>query len=263
MKFIESAVKEIKQEPGLEGIYKQIAYGGRICYMSEKVGKEEDFLNMLKSRNHLSPTEHGAVYLMISMDDHNTLRSMLRFYSLNPYSKTNLRKGDLYVSTNYRVIIENHRESDLQYLCEPTEFHDKRRTFHVICSEGIAREFNRHRTLSPSQASTRYCNYSKDKFGNELTFIKPYWVSCNEPEGADQITRIWFNSCYGAEQHYMRLIQNGYKPQEAREVLPLCTKTEVVYSAFESDWNHFLELRCDSHAHPDAQKLANMIKELL
>lgn len=269
MKIIESSVKEIIQEPGLEGIYKQVAYGGHICYLSDKVGGEKEFVDRLISMKHYSPLSHGTVYLTFVADLRFT-NEKIDFWKNNHWSKINTVPDGLscvrcFVTTNYRVLVENNMLDMLQFATEPTEQHEKRRTFHVICSIGISREMNRHTTLCISESSTRYCNFSKDRFGNEVTFIKPYWIpSCNPTgSGVNQDHRIWFNFCNHVEYKYLQLIDKGFKPQEAREVLPLCTKTEVIYTAFESDWRHFLDLRCDSKAHPDAQLVANMIKELM
>lgn len=121
------------------------------------------------------------------------------------------------------------------------------------------------RTLSICESSTRYCNYAKERFNNEITFIKPYWFD-ELQANSDFVEAVKYNSfmdlCEQSEESYLKLIEYGCKPQEAREVLPLCTKTEVVYTAFEEDWDYFFSLRCDHKAHPDAQKVANKIKEL-
>lgn len=127
-------------------------------------------------------------------------------------------------------------------------------------------EFVRHRVFSFAQESTRYCNYSKDKFGNELTFIKPSWgyfknISYKDAGYFDG--DVFESSLKKAESCYFKLIEKGWKPQQARAVLPNATKTELVMTGFESDWEHFFELRCSKAAHPDAQKLANELKELL
>lgn len=99
-----------------------------------------------------------------------------------------------------------------------------------------------------------YCNYSKDKFGQELTFIEPSW----EFPSSDIINiKERFEAILGeAEANYMELITLGFKPQEARAVLPNALKTEIVVTAFIDDWKHFFKLRCDSAAHPDIRKLA-------
>ena len=109
------------------------------------------------------------------------------------------------------------------------------------------------------QESTRYCNYSRDKFGNEITFIKPYWYT----NSSDNDNDYFRDACSFAEQSYFSLIREGYKPQEAREVLPNALKTEVVMTGFETDWDGFFKLRCDKAAHPDMQDLAIRLKQLM
>jgi thymidylate synthase (FAD) len=147
------------------------------------------------------------------------------------------------ITTNLRVLVENGWLDDLQYICEPTEYHEKRYTFRLTTSIGVTRELNRHRVNSIAEMSTRYCNYSKDKFGNEVTFCLPSWLSSTEYTEMNSEERIFFRSCEHAEFDYLRLISKGWKPQQAREVLPLCTATEIIHTAYASDWRHFFDLR--------------------
>lgn len=175
--------------------------------------------------------------------------------------------------------------NDLQYLCEPTEFHEKRVTVHFTTQIAITREYNRHRVNSMAEQSTRYCNYGKDKFGG-VGINLPSWVD-SEIQRLEDITENvlptfeqlkeeyfsvsdqgitkddwgdiewWLWSNLVAEESYLKLIEKGRKPQEARVVLPLDTNTELIHTAFVSDWNHFFGLRDNSHAHPDARELAH------
>lgn len=257
MKLIDSSVKEIIQAPGMNGLYEAIEYAGRICYASEPKGNPKEFVESLIKRGHLSPLEFGTLYL-------KTNNVVANYFVNNPYSRVIVLDGDeneepeYLVTTNYRVLIEMRKPFLVEYMVDtPFAAHEKRRTFHFTLSEGIAREFCRHRANSCCQQSTRYCNFSKEKFGEEITFIKPYWY------GADIKTEIFETNCKRVELEYMMLIENGAKAQEAREILPLSTKTELVQCAFESDWKHFIDLRCAAAAHPDAQKLANKIKTVL
>lgn len=283
MKLIESKVEIVEQEPGLEGIYKQIEKAGRLCYKSEdKIceGSAEKMVGNLMKRGHGSPLEHGTVYMIFKWWQ---IGKKLK-YTFNKYSKI---KGFKYVTTNYRVLVENNWLKDLRYLCEPTEHHEKRITIKTDCSIGISREFNRHRANSICETSTRYCNYSKDKFGNEITFIIPEWVKDRINETAsydnnddlvripyadavfdsrmisDKAISIWLNDLKTTESDYMDLINEGLKAQEARSVLSLDTATEVMYTTYSSDWEHFLSLRTAVGAHPDARILANNLRWLL
>ena len=124
----------------------------------------------------------------------------------------------------------------------------------IICDRGVTHEIVRHRIASYSQESTRYCNYSNDKFGNELTFIKP----CFFDEGSEGY-EIWEKSMQNIENEYMELIEVGAKPQEARSILPNSLKTEIVMTMNLREWRHFFKLRCDKAAHPQTREIANMI----
>lgn len=124
----------------------------------------------------------------------------------------------------------------------------------VVCDRGVSHEIVRHRIASYSQESTRYCNYSKQRFGNELTFIKPiFWK-----EGSDEYT-IWKNEMQNTELAYMKLISLGAKPQEARSILPNSLKTEIVMTMNLREWRHFFELRTSTAAHPQMREVASMI----
>ena len=266
MKLINSSVEVIKPTGyTLQDIYRQIELAGRTCYKSEDNMTDtsaKDFVNRMVASKHYAMLEHGAVYLRympaeINMRPELTyLNNPLTKYCVNKFSITNLDSGEVYVTTNYRVLVENNWLDDLQYLCEPTEFHSKRIMTRFICDRGVSHELVRHRVFSFAQESTRYCNYSKDKFGKELTFIKPSWWKEEDNEVATLYIQPWRN----IENCYLTLIENGIKPQDARAILPNALKTEVVMTGFESDWDHFFELRCAKAAHPDMQKLANELK---
>ena len=224
----------------------------------------EDFVNRLVESKHGAMLEHGTVYLKISdiRSDRQYIYPAKGEYMDNKYSRINTKlEGPVnaqyivrYITTNLRVLVENNWLDDLKYVCEPTEYHAKKVTAKFICDRGVSHEIVRHRVMSFAQESTRYCNYSKDKFGQELTFIEPAW----EFPPSDIINiKERFEAILGeAEANYMELITLGFKPQEARAVLPNALKTEIVVTAFIDDWKHFFELRCDSAAHPDIRKLA-------
>ena len=119
-----------------------------------------------------------------------------------------------------------------------------------ICDRGVSNEIVRHRLSSFAQESTRYCNYSKEKFGEEITFIKPFFLE----EGTEKYA-IWEGSCWTAEKAYMTLIEQGCTPQEARAVLPRSLKTELIMTANLREWRHFLKLRVAPTAHPQMLEL--------
>lgn len=277
MKLIESSVQIIEDRDP----YKMIELAGRTCYKSEDKITEDsakEFVDRMIKLGHGAMLEHGTIYLKIQEINGHIPPAMLywRDSTNQKYSKVRTRlESDspystnyevLYVTTNLRVLVENNRLADLQYQVKPTEYHEKRITAKFICDRGVSHEFVRHRVFSFAQESTRYCNYSKDKFGNELTFIKPSWgyfknISYEDAGYFDG--DVFESSLKKAESYYFKLIEKGWKPQQARQVLPNATKTELVMTGFESDWEHFFELRCSGAAHPDAKKLADELRELM
>lgn len=260
MRLIESSYKIIPQESGLDGIYKQIELAGRLCYKSEDKICEGSALKMVENltkRGHGSPLEHGTVYLTLKWWQ---IGKKLK-YMFNKYSK--IRKFK-YVTTNYRVLVENNWLGDLRYLCEPTEYHEKRYSVKIICSRSIANEFVRHRVMSFCQESQRYVGYDKERFGGEIVFVIPDWVKIlmndlSEDDFADcqnEAVKCWWEFMRYTEFEYMRLIKLGCKPQEARSVLNNDCKTELIITGFVSDWTHFFKLRTAVGAHPDARVIA-------
>ena len=277
MKLIQQSAEIWEQQSGLEGVYKQVEKAARLCYKSEDKITEDSykkFIDMLEKREHLSPLEHGTIYLKFTWPgatcEHCNTTLPFRLmdkYCVNPFSKVVNIGNDVYVTTNLRVIKEQKWEDDLKYLCEPTEHHEKRVSVHITTSRGITHELVRHRVFSFCQESQRYVNYSKDKFSNEVTFIIPSWVNTHCPnqenEGPSVADMEWSTSMLNAEASYLNLLKMGWKPQQAREVLPNSTKTELIITGFESDWEHFFKLRCSKAAHPEMQVLANNIKQII
>ena len=131
-------------------------------------------------------------------------------------------------------------------------------TVRFVCDRGVSHEIVRHRLAAFCQESTRYCNYGKGKFGEEITVIEP----CFWPEGSD-LYWAWKNACLISEQCYFSLLKSGATPQEARSVLPNSLKTEVVMTADLREWRHFCRMRCPVAAHPDMRVVANMLLTLL
>ena len=273
MKLIKPSVEIIKQEEyDLNHIFKFIELAGRTCYKSEDKITEDsskEFVDRMIRSEDSAMLEHGTVYLTIP--NKNISRSLLIYnYEMNPYSKVIWTNDNVYITTNYRVIIENNWTEHLEYITAPSKFHKKRTTVKFICDRGVSHEFVRHRVFSFAQESTRYCNYTKDKFNNELTFIIPCWIKdlkegnyyayCEYNHSKNDTSKRWFDSCMSAEFVYTNLIEEGWKPQEARTILPNSLKTELIMTGFDSDWQHFFELRCAPNAHPQAKELADMLK---
>lgn len=262
MKLIKPKFEILEQAPGIEGVYKQIEMAGRTCYKSEDKITEDSakgFVERMIKSGHGAMLEHGTIYLAIPSAENDWMR-----YNFNKFSKQGKvykvnGKDQIAVTTNLRVIVENHLMDDLQYLCEPTVYHEKRVCIRFICDRGVSHEFVRHRVFSFAQESTRYCNYSKDKFDNEITFVAPIWM---DGGSYDDITADYFRqACEQSEMYYKSLLNEGWKPQQARAVLPNSLKTELVMTGFVSDWNHFFYLRDDVAAHPQAQELARPLHE--
>lgn len=279
MKLIKQSFQFVNQKGfTLRDIYKHIEYCARISYKSQDKITDtsyEKFVNMLESRGHDRPLEFGTVYLTLRGDDADALRNIF-IYAENPWTKIrkqvikaeydpNIRVVLNYVTTNYRVIVENHLEEDLKYLCEPTEYHHKRYTVHMILDRGVMDEFRTHVGLSHLAESTRYVNYSKKKFGSELTFIKPCWLDDEKlklygpyhtvirdksPES------IFIANLNNVERDYLDLIKLGWTPQQARSVLPLSIKSELISCGFKDSWENFFYRRDAPDAHPMAQEIA-------
>ena len=224
---------------------------------------------MIKS-GHYAMLEHGTVYLTFPNTNVNK-NSLIYKYEINPYSKVVNTDDYIYITTNYRVIIEHFWIDDIDHITPPTKFHEKRTTVKFICDRGVSHEFVRHRVFSFAQESTRYCNYTKDKFNNELTFIIPCWIKdleegnyyayCEYHNSKNDTSKRWFDSCMSVEFVYTNLIEEGWKPQEARTILPNSLKTELIMTGFNSDWQNFFKLRCAPNAHPQAKELADMLKD--
>lgn len=284
MKLIESSVQIIEEKDP----YKMIELAGRTCYKSEDKITEnsaKEFVDRMIKLGHGAMLEHGTIYLKIDKTEDGHLPPARLYWSDGNHKKyTRVRKhgNSIYVTTNLRVIVENDRLDDLQYQVEPTEHHEKRITVKWILDRVTGESFLRHRVFSFARESTRYCNYSKDKFNNEITFIKPTWLDiptgnytywdgdwCDIDKMKIQlpsdngITDNFLWCLNNAEKQYNLLINKGWKPQQARQVLPFAVCSPLVMTGFESDWEHFFELRCSSKAHPDAKKLADELYKLI
>lgn len=296
MRLIKPSFEIIEQKPGIDGLLQHIERCGRTCYKSEdKITEDsaEKFVKMLVNRGHTAMVEHGTVYLTLGMPD----RWAYFKYCTNKYSEA-ISEGEAekgtwvgYVTTNYRVLLQNDWLDDLQYLAEPTK-HIRRITVKFVCDRGVSHEFVRHRVFSFAQESTRYCNYSKDKFGKECTFIIPSWLDIPEGEayfhdginfrvganeedifGESVNPRAWTRSndwkevdsflhaLEVTENQYFDLLNLGWIAQQARAVLPNSLKTELIMTGTIEQWKGFFKLRDAKDAHPQARELAQPLHE--
>ena len=272
MKLIKQSFEFINQTDfSLVGIKKHIERCARVSYKSEDKITDtsyEKFVNMLESRGHNRPLEFGTVYLDIptkNLTPGAEYMDAVGKYHSNPWSIKVDFDSHAYISTNYRVIKGNHWEEDLQYLCQPTEYHYKRYTIHMILDRGVMDEFRTHVGLSHLAESTRYCNYSKDKFNNEVTFIKPCWVNISTTDSAvydaNNNGDYFIQALEDAENWYLSLLKEGWTPQQARSVLPLGIKSELISCGFEDAWENFFKRRDAPDAHPMAQEIAKPMHE--
>lgn len=277
MKFVNQSYEILKQEiPVIKlddyshshfieqymlNMFNHIEYCGRTCYRStDKITEDSSkkFVKSLIKSKHLSVLEHGAIYLQVPCDEveNNPVFSDI---GCNSYVKVDYNDGVYYYSTNYRVIVENNWEEFLEYLCPPCRFHELRYTVLLHTCIHVYKDLTRHRKMSFSIESTRYCNYSKDKFGKEIKFIKPNWIK----DDNDTFTEF----CNNSEHAYLTLLNEGWQPQQAAEVLPQCTAADVVMSGFKSDWEFVFRLRSDTaetgKPHPLVEELMTPLKHEL
>ena len=266
------------QNPGELGVYQQIERAGRVCYKSENNTTEDSakpFVERMIQSEHFAMLEHGTIYLVCNHGE-------LPLYIHNKFSRCNTIDGKDYITTNLRVMAENKTLDDLKYRCDYEEGkHELRITVHFTTQIAITREYNRHRANSMAEQSTRYCNYTKNKFGSEISINLPTWVKGDLETNDEKFVELcedvaneetndwtpidaWLFANQAAEFAYMKLIAMGCKPQEARVILPLDTNTELVHTAFVSDWKHFFDLRAlgtTGAPHPDAKILAEPLYE--
>lgn len=296
MRLIKPSFEIIEQKPGIDGLLQHIERCGRTCYKSEdKITEDsaEKFVNMLVNRGHTAMVEHGTVYLKYDIIEHGSV-NLPNKYHFNEYSVVTINNEPLhgyetpeykekfnghtyaYITTNYRVLLQNDWLNDLKYQCEPTEHHVKRVTVKFVCDRGVSHEFIRHRVFSFAQESTRYCNYSKDKFGKECTFIIPSWLDL--PEGSYSKGKVYTDlatpylikgtpeellllKLVGDELDYFDLLDKGWIAQQARAVLPNSLKTELIMTGTIEQWEGFFKLRDAKDAHPQARELAQPLHE--
>lgn len=282
MKLIQPSFEIIDQTDfSIEGCKKFIERCARVSYKSENKITEDSykkFVQMLADRRHLRPFEFATVHLKLDYESFDYMQKTLMVNKAlnNIWIKWNhdskrLEEGPFYVSMNMRYyIFELHNLAPSFDNFIDTENIDKypvRHTVHFIISRGIMDEFRTHVGLSHIAESSRYCDYSKDKFNNELTFIIPNWVNTHCPnklqEGPGANDVAWSNSLEEAEYNYFLLLKQGWKPQQARGVLPLDIKSELISCGFDDTWLNFCLQRSSSGAHPMAKAIAGPLYQKL
>ncbi len=294
MKLIKQSFEILEQKDfTIKGIKQFIERCGRVCYKSEDKITDtsyKKFVGMLENRDHSRPLEFGTVHLkMILPDFQGFMNSLLTLGILNDIWIKSAYSGDvIYITTNYRYYLDivKHLPNVKEYFTEEdNEYYPKRYTVHMILGRGVMDEFRTHVGLSHLAESTRYCNYSKDKFNNEITFIIPNWTKipegsypCHLDEEAVFIPEGWtfkergvsgadklLLMSYGIVEHdYNTLIKfYNWTPQQARETLPLGIKSELISCGFEDAWTNFMRRRSPKYGDPGAHPMAAEIADKL
>lgn len=267
MILIEPKVELLKED----NFYSHVANCARVCYASNNnsnISDEQFCKNVLIANNHLSMFRHATIYCKYNKNDWNRY-TVDTFHLAQNINIIDI--GDLYIIMNGQSYLEFKRNNIAETLKIdshiikdlPNELNEyKRFTFKVITQISTSRELNRVSPNNIAERSTRYCNYSKDKFDNQICICKPYYY--DNLEIADQLAFINRMSEY--EGNYLNRINRGWKPEDAREFLPLCTATEVVYTYNIKEWRRIIDLRyygTTGKPHPNAKIIAGMIRDQL
>ena len=273
MKLINQSYEICNQTDfSISGIYKHIEKCTRVAYKSEDKITEDSavsFVNKLLNMKHLAPMEFGTIHFKIPTTLFKTFIEDLIYCNLynKEWLKYKVVDNYVYFTTNYRYWLE--LENKVSYIreyfdSEDNEYYPKRYTVKLITSRTVSHEVVRHRTMSFIQESQRFINYSKAKFNNEVTFIKPCWCTRIVEKDGDFYASITeedlttlTNTFVYCEEAYFKLLKLGWKPQQARVVLPNSTKTELYMCGFKEAWEHFFELRDNKIVDPQMYDLAH------
>ena len=286
MKLIKPSYEILKKPEDLLEVFRFVERIGRVCWKSEDKITDDSWIRFVKSlcdKKHLSVLEHGTICIKVDSQLFNVetfpkSNTYLDSIIESKFSRVDYNAHGAKIYTNLRVIYENNKDlfNKLFEIAETNNFAmilpgyitvipGDGITVFFNCCRGVSHEFVRHRVFSFTQSSTRYCNYSHDKFGNEITFIKPCWDysqtlrSFNGNHAESFVTAL-----YLAEETYMHLLDIGWQPQQAREVLPNALATELVMTGNPEQWKGFFKLRDDSAAHLQARELAEPLhKEMI
>ena len=286
MKLIKPSFEILEQKDfSLIGIKKFIERCGRVCYKSEdRITNDsyEKFVNMLVKRDHARPLVFGTVHLKISsgMLFEKFLQDLVDYKLYNPaWIKYKELPEYTYITTNYRHYLQIIKKCPYiaEYFTEQDNcYYPSRYTVHMVLSRGVMDEFRTHVGLSHLAESTRYCNYSKDKFDNQITFIQPSWIILDKEIApinelcllSGQYDREnpnlrYLASLVDANYAFVLLLNKGWTPQQARDVLPLSVKSELISCGFEDAWSNFFYRRCANDAHPMAREIAIPLQKRL
>lgn len=300
MKLENSNVSILEQKSGIEGMLKHIETVGRVCYASQDRITEDSYDKFLKNviigNGHWAALELGTVYLKVKKETSFTNKCIAQWLINNtrPFTRYNEDSDFYYITTNYRIINqaldEDVKNFMYSFFAEPDDNFKKRVTVCWECARVIATEFLRHRSFSPMGQSTRYCNFSKGKFNNEITVIIPEFIKkiaiekCNidlnenpekiyEVAEAQDVVSSRIRKWKESEWEYMYEIGLGIAPEDARGILPFDLKTILYQCGYVEDFYYnppscsvekagFFNLRSDQAAHKDARVLSKRLEDL-
>ena len=273
MKLIKPSCEYWEQQD----VVTHIARCARVCYANEKnensYEKDEALVKRLIESGHISMLRHGTLYYIVPLEIFKNKmnvsgQAIKHFIDSNINSPYIYRVYDakyVYISTNKQFIKEHPCKPLKFYTVTPERFFEyevtkpiRRFTFYLTTQISTTRELNRVSPNNIAEQSTRYCNYSKDKFENEIQFCKPHWY-----DDADAYTKnLYIGSLTNGEFHYFKLLNDGLPPQDARGVLPLDTASKVVYTYTFSEWIEIINKRyfgTTGKPHPNAKIIIGMV----
>lgn len=280
MKIIKPNVQEITDFEGVDNFYKATARAARICYASDKTTEDKKLCERLIKLGHFSPFEHAILYIPIygefrkwAIENKESKEwKIIDTAKTSKYNVVDCNKDENFeIAINGRTLVESTREySDniiqtLDSILEIIKMFELNnhwfKSFIVDTSIGCTREINRHHdNFYICEQSTRFCNFSKDKFGNEVTFNKPYWYD----EASIPKQNAWEFAMRQAEYNYLEELRSGVPTDIARGVLPLDTHTRAIYTATIEEWKHFIDMRYEGTTgkpHGDIKEIAKQIKD--
>lgn len=273
MKLIEPSCEYWEQQ----NVTTHIARCARVCYANEKnensYEKDEALVRRLIESDHVSMLRHATLYYIIPLEvignkfdaSNQSITYFINYFINSPYiHKVNDSKY-MYISTNKQFIKENPCEALKFYAVTPERFFEysitkyiRRFTFYLTTQISTTRELNRVSPNNIAEQSTRYCNYSKDKFENEIQVCKPHWYDSANVTHQELYKVI----CKKAENSYFRLLEEGFLPQDARGVLPLDTASKVIYTYTFAEWVQIINKRyfgTTGKPHPNAKIVIGMV----
>lgn len=285
MKIIEPKVEEIKDFTGVDNFYKSVARAARICYASDNTTDDKALVERLIKSKHFSPFEHAIIYVSCKSINElgksnnnsteyqvlNNARNCIKYI----VSEYNDKLQHYELAINGRVLIEtalDHSDYPMETLDGTLQIMKQFelgkhwfKSFIVDTSIGCTREMNRHHdNFYICERSTRYCNFSKDKFGGEISINEPYWF--DDEEYYNKMFPYWDYSIQVAEKQYLDALKAGVPTDIARGILPLDTHTRAIYTATIEEWNHIIDLRLKGvtgKPHGDIKIIAEKINNLI